>query len=221
MTLDLVLMGPPGAGKGTQAARVAGERGMAHIATGDMLRAAVEAGTELGLEAKPIMARGDLVPDELMIGIIRERLGADDTRAGFLLDGFPRTEAQARALDDMLESVGRSLDAVLIFELPLETLIERLSGRRVCRAKQHVYHVRHNPPRVEGVCDIDGSQLYQRDDDKPEVVRTRYEGQWVKAARPVREYYESRDLTATVDASASREDVAAEVDRVLDAHVTA
>jgi adenylate kinase len=221
MPLDLVLMGPPGAGKGTQAARVAAERGIPHIATGDILRAAVREGTPLGRQAKEIMARGELVPDDLMIGLIRNRLDADDTVDGFLLDGFPRTDAQARALDEMLAGLGRSLQGVLVFDLPLETLIARIGGRRVCRAYEHVYHVEHNPPRAPGVCDIDGSELYQREDDRPEVIRRRYELQWVQAARPVLDYYGQRALIHNVDARASREAVAAEVDRLLDRLVPA
>ena len=169
--LDLIFMGPPGAGKGTQAARICAERGIAHISTGDMLRAQVAEGTELGLQAKEIMNRGDLVPDAIIIGMIRERLSQPDTEGGFVLDGFPRTLAQAQALDEMLRSIDRTIDCVPVFEIGLETLVDRLSGRRVCREAQHVYHVRFNPPKAEGVCDIDGSELYQRDDDQEDVVR--------------------------------------------------
>jgi adenylate kinase len=216
MPLDLILMGPPGAGKGTQAARIASDRGLAHIATGDMLRAAVRDGTPLGLEAKAIMARGDLVPDNLIIAMFRERLGAADTGPGVLLDGFPRTSAQAEALDGMLDGLGRKLASVFVFEIGLEELVRRLSGRRVCRAAEHVYHVDFHPPAVEGVCDLDGSELYQRDDDREDVVRTRYEKQWVAAASPVLEYYDGRGLVARIDASAPVDDVAREVDSVID-----
>jgi adenylate kinase len=216
MALDLILMGPPGAGKGTQAARIASERGLAHIATGDMLRAAVRDGTPLGLEAKAIMARGDLVPDDLIISMFRERLSADDTAPGVLLDGFPRTSAQAEALDGMLDGLGRHIAAVVVFEIDLEKLVRRLSGRRVCRAAEHVYHVDFHPPKVDGVCDEDGSELYQRDDDKEDVVRARYEKQWVAAAAPVLEYYTGRGLVERVDASAPRDEVAGDVDRLID-----
>jgi adenylate kinase len=213
--LDLIFMGPPGAGKGTQAARVSAEHGLAHIATGDMLRAAVRDGTELGLRAKEIMARGDLVPDDVIIGMIRERLAEDDTRAGFVLDGFPRTLAQAEALDEMLSGLGRGIAAVPVFELGLEELVARLSGRRVCRAAEHVYHIVTKPPKVDGVCDIDGSQLYQRDDDREDVIRNRYQVQWVDAAGAVLDHYESKGLVVFIDAAGSRDDVAVELDEIL------
>ena len=216
MALDLVLMGPPGAGKGTQAQRIAGERGLAHIATGDMLRAAVREGTPLGVKAREIMARGDLVPDDVIIEMIRDRLGAPDTQDGFLLDGFPRTAPQAEALDRMLESLGRAVRRVLVFDLDEELLVRRLAGRRVCREAEHVYHVENNPPKAEGVCDIDGSELYQREDDKPEVIRARYEKQWVQAAAPVLDYYRRRGLVDDVDAAQPPDQVAVAVDRLLD-----
>jgi adenylate kinase len=213
--LDLILMGPPGAGKGTQAARICEERGIAHIATGDMLRAAVREGTELGLQAKAIMARGDLVSDEIIIGMIRDRLNEPDTEAGFILDGFPRTMAQAEALDSMLASLDRGISSVLVFDVALEQLVARLSGRRVCRAAEHVYHVETAPPKVEGICDIDGSELYQRDDDHEDVIRARFQKQWVEAAGAVLDYYESRDLVVFLDAAAARDVVARSVDEVL------
>ncbi|HEY2790291.1 MAG TPA: adenylate kinase [Gaiellales bacterium] len=216
MALDLILMGPPGAGKGTQAGRVAAERGLAHIATGDMLRAAVRDGTPLGLEAKAIMARGDLVSDDLIIAMFRERLAAPDTAAGVLLDGFPRTEAQAAALDEMLTGLGRRIAAVVVFDIDEETVVRRLSGRRMCRAADHVYHVDFNPPVVAGVCDIDGSELYQRDDDLPEVVRTRFRKQWVEAATVVIDYYRGHGLVSSIDASAAQEQVSAALDALLD-----
>jgi adenylate kinase len=216
MALDLILMGPPGAGKGTQAARVAADRGLAHIATGDMLRAAVRDGTPLGLEAKAVMARGDLVSDDLIIAMFRERLAGADTAAGVLLDGFPRTSAQAEALDGMLAGLDRHIAGVIVFEVDLESLVRRLSGRRTCRASDHVYHVEFNPPKAEGVCDIDGSELYQRDDDRPDVVRARFQKQWVEAATPVIEYYTARGLVSTVDAGAPREQVAAALDALID-----
>ena len=214
MPLDLILMGPPGAGKGTQAERLVSERGMDHIATGDMLRAAVREGTPLGRQAEAIMARGDLVRDDVIIGMIRERL-AGDTSKGFLLDGFPRTEVQAQALDEMLESLGRHITQVLAFDVDLDALVARLSGRRVCRAQEHVYHLETRPPAVPGVCDIDGSELYQRDDDKEDVIRNRYQKQWVEAATPVLAYYRGRGLVTDVDAGKPAGEVAAQVDGIL------
>ena len=216
MALDLILMGPPGAGKGTQAARVTTARGLAHIATGDMLRAAVRDGTPLGLEAKAVMARGDLVSDDLVIAMFRERLSAVDTAAGVLLDGFPRTDAQAAALDEMLTDLGRAIAAVIVFDIDEETVVRRLSGRRMCRANDHVYHIEFNPPAVEGLCDIDGSELYLRDDDRPEVVRTRFRTQWVEAAAPVIEYYRGRGLVSNLDAARRQDQVAASLDALLD-----
>jgi adenylate kinase len=162
------------------------------------------------------MARGDLVPDEVIIGMFRDRLAEPDTEAGFVLDGFPRTLAQAEALDETLTEIDRSIDCVPVFDVDLEQLVERLSGRRVCRAAEHVYHLQFNPPQVEGVCDIDGSELYQRDDDRPEVIRARYQKQWVEAAAPVLDYYEGRDLVVFIDASAPRDVVAREIDDILD-----
>lgn len=216
MTLDLILMGPPGAGKGTQAGRVAADRGLAHISTGDMLRAAVRDGTPLGLEAQAVMARGDLVSDDLIIAMFRERLAAPDTEAGILLDGFPRTEAQAAALDEMLTGLGRRIAAVVVFAIDEDTVVKRLSGRRMCRAADHVYHVDTKPPKVEGVCDIDGSELYRRDDDDPEVVRTRFRKQWVEAATPVIAYYRAHGIVTELDAAQPVEHVATALDGLLD-----
>jgi adenylate kinase len=215
MALDLIFMGPPGAGKGTQAARVAKQRGLAHIATGDMLRAAVRDGTQLGLAAKEIMARGDLVGDDIIIGLIRERMGLSDTEAGIILDGFPRTLAQAEALEAMLDQLERRIASVPVFNLGLEALVERISGRRVCRAAEHVYHLVTKPPREPGICDIDGSELYQREDDSEEVIRARYRKQWQDAATEVLDYYEQRDLVVFIDASGSPEQVSQELDELF------
>jgi adenylate kinase len=194
---------------------VAEAHGLAHIATGDMLRAAVRDGTQLGLRAKAIMARGDLVPDDVIIGMIRERLANADTRAGFVLDGFPRTLAQAEALDGMLETLGRRIAAVPVFDVGLDVLIARISGRRVCRAAEHVYHILTMPPKLEGICDIDGSELYQREDDHEDVIRNRYQVQWVEAAAPVLDHYEAKGLVVFLDAAGSRDDVARELDEIL------
>ena len=216
MPLDLIFMGPPGAGKGTQAARVAPLHGLAHIATGDMLREAVRDGSELGLVAKEIMARGDLVPDDVIIGMFRERLSAPDTVGGFILDGFPRTLAQAQALDSTLAELDRGITSVPVFELGLAQLLERVGGRRVCREAEHVYHLISAPPKTRGICDIDGSELYQRDDDREDVVRARYEKQWVQAAAPVLGYYAGHGLVQHVDASVPKDQVAGAVDAVID-----
>src|SRR5665213_1053193 len=160
--LNLILLGPPGAGKGTQAAVLTEHLGLPHIATGDILRAAREAGTELGLLAKKYMDAGELVPDSVVIGVILERLGDDDARDGFLLDGFPRTIEQADALASELEAGGRRLTAVLLIDAPDELVVKRISGRRICRKEGHVYHVEFDPPNNPDRCDIDGSELDQR-----------------------------------------------------------
>jgi adenylate kinase len=215
MPLDLIFMGPPGAGKGTQAARVAKQRGLAHIATGDMLRAAVRDGTELGLVAKEVMARGDLVGDDIIIGLIRERMALSDTEAGIILDGFPRTLPQAEALDVMLDQIDRRIDSVPVFNLGLEVLVERISGRRVCQAAEHVYHLVTKPPQEPGICDIDGSPLYQRQDDSEDVVRARYRKQWEEAATAVLDYYEQRHLVVFIDASGSPDEVSQELDELF------
>ncbi|MEH3053531.1 MAG: adenylate kinase [Patulibacter minatonensis] len=171
--LNLILLGPPGAGKGTQAERITEDFNLPYIATGNILRAAVAEGTELGIKAKGFMDAGALVPDELIIGIILDRLQESDAKEGFLLDGFPRTVPQAEALGAALEQLGRELTAVLLIDVSDDEVVRRLSGRRVSAKTGRVYHVEFDPPKREGVCDVDGSRLIQRDDDKPETVRNR------------------------------------------------
>ncbi len=182
--MNLILMGLPGAGKGTQAEKIVAKYNIPHISTGDMFRAAIKEGTELGKEAKSYMDAGNLVPDEVTIGIVRERLSKSDCESGFLLDGFPRTVAQAEALEDILSSLGKNLDYVLNIDVPKEKLEERLTGRRVSPTSGKTYHVMYNPPKQEGICDVDGSELVQRDDDKPETVRKRLEVNIEQQAAP-------------------------------------
>jgi adenylate kinase len=195
--LNLILLGPPGAGKGTQAERITEDFDLPYISTGDMLREAVKTGTELGREAKGFMDRGELVPDEIIIGVILEKVEGAEAADGFILDGFPRNIAQAEALDDAFSKLGRSLTAALLLEVPDEELVRRLSGRRVSRAGRP-YHVDFNPPKVAGKCDVDGSDLIQRDDDKPEVVRNRLEV-YHRSTSPLVEYYEDRGLLRRFD----------------------
>ncbi|MCS1352576.1 adenylate kinase [Mechercharimyces sp. CAU 1602] len=171
--MNLVLMGPPGAGKGTQAERIVEEHQIPHISTGDMFRQAVEDGTPLGLEAKSFMNQGKLVPDRVTIGIVRDRLGKDDCASGFLLDGFPRTLPQAEALDTLLSEMGKKIDRVVYIDVDEETLISRLTGRRICSQCGTTYHLIFNPPKQEGTCDRCGAHLYQRDDDTEETVANR------------------------------------------------
>jgi adenylate kinase len=196
--LNLILLGPPGAGKGTQAERLEDDFHLPYIASGNMLRAAVDEGTDLGLKAKEYMDRGDLVPDELLIGMILECVQEDGCKDGFLLDGFPRTAGQAEALDEALGKLGRKLTATLLIEVPDDNIVRRLSGRRVCKKENHVYHVDTNPPKHEGVCDIDGSKLVQRDDDKPETVKKRLTV-YHDLTAPLVDYYQDQGVLRRFD----------------------
>jgi len=196
--LNLILMGLPGAGKGTQAEKIVKKYQIPHISTGDMFRNAIKEGTELGLKAKAFMDQGELVPDEVTIGIVRERLSKEDCNKGFLLDGFPRTTAQAEALDDILTDLNKKLDFVLHIDVDMDKLIERLTGRRICPTCGATYHVEFNPPKVEGKCDRDGSDLIQREDDKPETVRKRLEVN-VEQSQPLLNYYTQKGCLVTID----------------------
>jgi adenylate kinase len=212
--LNLVLLGPPGAGKGTQARRLSEDFGLPYIATGDMLRERVRDGTELGQEASAYMDRGDLVPDVLIIKMIIERLQDPDTENGFILDGFPRTEGQAEALDRELTELGRSLTAALLFHVPEEDVMRRLSGRRVCVKNQHNYHVEFNRPKHEDRCDLDGSRLVQREDDKEEVVKHRLE-EYRSKTEPLIEYYEEQSILKKVEAARSPDQVRDQIRAIL------
>jgi adenylate kinase len=212
--LNLILFGPPGAGKGTQAARLQEDFRLPYVATGDILRAAVKEGTELGLKAKGFMDAGQLVPDELLIDLIIDRLGADDARDGFILDGFPRTRAQADALGAAFDGLGRRITAVLLFDVPDDELVRRISGRRVSVKTGRVYHVESDPPKHEGRCDVDGSRLVQRDDDKPEVVKQRLEV-YHDQTEPLVAYYDERGLLRRIDGTRSPTEVHDHVRAVL------
>jgi adenylate kinase len=196
--LNLILMGPPGAGKGTQAARLQDDFDIAYIATGDILREAVAEGTELGKQAKEYMDNGDLVPDEVIIGVIIERVEDDDAKDGFLLDGFPRNEGQAKALEEALGRLDRRLTAVLFIDVPDEEVVKRLSGRRVCQKNGHVYNIHTDPPKRDDVCDQDGSKLIQRDDDREETVRKRL-GVYDKQTAALVPFYEDEGLLKRFD----------------------
>jgi adenylate kinase len=195
--LNLILLGPPGAGKGTQAERLTQDFPLAYIATGDMLRKAVAEGTELGVKAKAYMDAGGLVPDDVIIGVALERVEADDARDGFLLDGFPRTVGQADALEREMEDLGRKITAALLIEVPDEDIVRRISGRRMSKSGR-VYHVEFDPPKHQARCDVDGTPLFQRDDDKAEVVQARLD-QYHKLTTPLIEYYEDRGLLRRFD----------------------
>jgi adenylate kinase len=204
--MRLVLVGPPGAGKGTQAEFIADRFSIPKISTGDIFRANVSGGTELGKLAKQYMDAGDLVPDEVTIAMVRDRLGEPDASAGFLLDGFPRNVAQAYELDSILGDLGASLDVVLELEVDNEEVVKRLSGRRTCRKCGHIWHVEYDPTKVEGVCDKCGGELFQRDDDKAETVRHRLDV-YAEQTSPLVEFYSGRGQLVVVDALGPVEDV--------------
>jgi len=204
--MRLVLVGPPGAGKGTQAEFIADRFSIPKISTGDIFRANVSGGTELGKLAKQYMDAGDLVPDEVTIAMVRDRLGEPDAAAGFLLDGFPRNVAQAYELDSILGDLGASLDVVLELEVDNEEVVKRLSGRRTCRKCGHIWHVEYDPTKVDGVCDKCGGELLQRDDDKAETVRHRLDV-YAEQTSPLVEFYSGRGQLVVVDALGPVEDV--------------
>jgi len=214
--VNLILMGPPGAGKGTQADRLESERRLAHLSAGDLLRSEVERGTELGLAAREIMARGELVPDELVYRIVERRLSEPDTEQGFVLDGFPRNRAQAERLDAILTASGRPLDRVVAIQVPVEELVRRITGRRVCGNCGSAYHLMNRPPKQADRCDRCGGALRIRGDDREEVVRERlrvYEEQ----TRPLLRFYRERELLSEVDGTGSLDEVALRIGAVLEA----
>ncbi|MDQ7844025.1 MAG: adenylate kinase [Armatimonadota bacterium] len=216
--MNLIFLGAPGAGKGTQARLLQEREQILQLSTGDMLRAAIAEGSPLGMQAKAYVERGALVPDDVMIALIETRLTRPDARRGFVLDGFPRTLPQAEALDRMLERAGRRVDAVLYFDLDDDTILRRLTGRWVCRQAGHIYHLEFKPPRQPGRCDVDGSELVQRVDDRPETVRRRLEV-YHRETEPVVEFYRRRGVLATVDADGGIEDVYERVLRTIRARM--
>lgn len=207
--MRIVLVGPPGAGKGTQAAYLARNLAIPHISTGDLFRANISQGTDLGLKAKAFMDAGDLVPDEVTIGMAKDRMAQPDAVNGFLLDGFPRNVAQAEALDVVLKAEDMQLDAVLDLEVPEDEVVKRIAGRRICRNDSaHVFHVTYNAPETEGVCDACGGELYQRDDDSEETVRRRLEVYHTQT-EPIIDYYRAQNLVVTISALGKVDEVTA------------
>ena len=204
--MRIVLVGPPGAGKGTQAEFVAGHLAVPKISTGDIFRANVSAGTPLGVQAKQYMDRGDLVPDGVTIEMVKLRLREPDARGGFLLDGFPRTVPQAEVLDDELREAGAKLDVVLELVVDDDEVIRRLSGRRTCRTCNHIWHVDFDPPAVPGVCDLDGGELFQRDDDQAETIANRLTV-YLESTAPLVSYYASRGVLVGIDATGPVDDI--------------
>jgi len=213
-SIFLILLGPPMSGKGTQAARLSKALGIPQISSGDLFRDNIKRETALGREAKTYMDRGDLVPDEITIGMVAERLGRPDAAKGALLDGFPRTIPQAEELDRILDELDASLTGVISISVPVEELVKRASGRRICRSCGKSYHLAFNPPAEEGVCDVDGGELYQRDDDLPETVRQRlevYQGQ----TSPLVDYYRKRGNLREIEGDQPIDDVAADIAEVV------
>jgi adenylate kinase len=220
----IILLGPPGAGKGTQAKRIAERYGIPQISTGDILRGNVQRGTELGLQAKAIMARGELVPDDLVCNMVALRLREADCVPGFILDGFPRTAAQAGWLDAFLENeffdnlrAGKCLPIVIRIDVDYNRLLERLTGRRTCQANGHIYNVYSQPPRVAEICDVDGSQLVTRNDDREEVIRERLKAYDLQT-RPVAEYYQQKGRLVSVNGDLPVEQVTGQMYWVIEHH---
>lgn len=212
--MNILFMGPPGAGKGTQAERIVDSFGVPHISTGDAFRLAMKEGTALGQEAKKYVDQGLLVPDEVTNGIVKDRLSLADCDKGFLLDGFPRTLAQAEALDEILAGLGKKIDHVVNLKVDRDRLLARLTGRRICRSCGATYHVLFNPPKAEGVCDKDGGELYQRSDDTEEKVGTRLDEYTSKTA-PLLAYYEGKGLLREVDGEKDIDAVTADISSLL------
>ena len=212
--MNIILMGLPGAGKGTQASEIVKKFPIPHISTGDMFRKAIKDETDLGKEAKSYMDRGELVPDEVTVGIVKERISEDDAKKGFLLDGFPRTIEQAEALNNIMSELDREIDAVINIEVPEEELMNRLTGRRICEKCGTTYHLVFNPPKVEGICDIDGGKLYQREDDNPETVSNRLSVN-VKQSKPILEYYDEKGVLKNIDGAKDIDEVTKDVIDIL------
>jgi len=212
--MRLVFLGPPGAGKGTQAETLVKKLEIPHISTGDIFRQAIKEGTTLGQKAKEYMDNGQLVPDEVTVGIVRERISQSDCSKGFLLDGFPRTVVQAEALDSILDEMKKSLNAVINIEVPKEKLVARLTGRRVCKACGSTYHILYNSPKVEGFCDKCGGELYQRGDDSETTVINRL-SVYEKQTAPLIEYYQQRGLLKNIDGDKPINEVLDQIGRSL------
>jgi adenylate kinase len=214
MSIDMVFLGPPGAGKGTYAKELVKLLDIPHISTGDMFREAVASGSELGKKVEEILKKGELVPDDITISIVKERLSKEDCKKGFILDGFPRTVDQAKALDEILTSLGRKLRYAFYFEVSEELVVQRITNRRICKNCGKIFNLLTMPPKVEGKCDVCGGELYQREDDKEEVVRKRYRV-YMENTHPVIEYYQKQNKLFTIDGASGVDSVIKEVLNII------
>ena len=214
--MKIIMLGAPGAGKGTQAKLIAEKYGIPHISTGEIFRANIKEGTELGKEAKQYMDKGELVPDELTVRILLDRVGRDDCKNGYVLDGFPRTIPQATVLDNEVAKLGEKIDYAIDVEVPDENIIRRMGGRRACPKCGATYHVEHIPPKKEGICDTCGSELVLRDDDKPETVKSRLEV-YHKQTQPLIDHYSKQNILRTVDGTKDMKEVFANIEKLLEA----
>ena len=213
--MEMIFLGPPGSGKGTQAKLVSERLSIPQISTGDMLRSAVREGTPMGLKAKALMDSGSLVSDEVVVGIVRERLSKEDCSRGFILDGFPRTLPQADALEETLKVLGKSLDAVVSLEVDNESVVERIAGRRTCRDCGKMFHVKFDPPEAEGRCDVCGGDLYLRDDDQEETIRKRLQV-YDEQTAPLISYYQAKGLLFRIDGMKTIDEVQGDILSTLD-----
>ncbi len=214
--MKIIMLGAPGAGKGTQAKLIAEKYGIPHISTGDIFRANIKEGTQLGKEAKEYMDKGQLVPDELTVRILLDRVGKEDCKNGYVLDGFPRTIPQAQVLDNEVAKLGDKIDFAIDVEVPDENIIRRMGGRRACLKCGATYHIEHVPPKKEGICDTCGSELVLRDDDKPETVKSRLEV-YHKQTQPLIDHYSKQNILRTVDGTKDMHEVFADIERLLEA----
>ncbi len=214
--MKIIMLGAPGAGKGTQAKMIADKYSIPHVSTGDIFRANIKNGTELGMEAKKYMDQGQLVPDELTVKILLDRVAQDDCKNGYVLDGFPRTIPQAEVLDKALTELGESIDYAINVDVPDENIINRMSGRRACVACGATYHIVHIPTKVEGICDRCGAELILRDDDKPETVKKRLDVYHTQT-QPLIEYYSAKNVLKNVDGTRDMKDVFADIVSILEA----
>ena len=212
--MKIIMLGAPGAGKGTQAKMIADKYGVPHISTGDIFRANIKNGTELGMEAKKYMDQGQLVPDELTVKILLDRVAKDDCKNGYVLDGFPRTIPQAEVLDSELTKLGDHIDYAINVDVPDENIVKRMSGRRACLTCGATYHIEHVPPKKEGICDVCGSELVLRDDDKPETVKNRL-NVYHEQTQPLIDFYTEKGVLKTVDGTVPMEEVFAAITAIL------